>query len=98
MRQPGEQLDGRSLRADDLAADDPLDDAQVADAPGPRALIELRERLRELVEILVVAGQAVDVDERQPLRAAQLVERLTGLRDDAPHLVPPGRVEAAAVP
>src|SRR5262245_40440352 len=81
--EPAEQLDRRPLRPDDLAADDPLDDLEVADAPGDRSLVELGERLGELVEILELTATPVQVDERQPSLAPPLVEGLAERRHRA---------------
>src|SRR5581483_8143772 len=93
-----EQLDRRSLGADDLAADRPLDDHVVAHAPRGRPLVELGQRLGELVEVLAVAALPVDVCEREPGVPAQGVERLAELRRRVPDAVPARGVEAAAVP
>src|SRR5439155_21275439 len=69
-----EELDRRALRADDLAADDPLDDLEVADAPDGRPLVPFGEQLGELVQILELAPALVDLDDREARLAAQLVE------------------------
>src|SRR5581483_1269136 len=69
VREPGEKLDRSALRADDLAADDPLDDADVPEAPRARALVELDQRLGQLVQVLVLARPLVDVRERQAFGA-----------------------------
>src|SRR5262249_23690258 len=49
-------------------------------------------------EVFVIACEPVDVDERELLGAAQVVEGVAGDRHGAAHLVPARRVEAAAVP
>src|SRR3954451_24309038 len=58
-----EQLDRRSMRPDDLVADDAGDDLVVADAPHRHALVPLDQRFGELLQILVVASLHVDLDE-----------------------------------
>ena len=62
---PGEQLDRRALRADDVLADDPRDDLEVAEAPDADALVPLGQQLCELVQILVLAAARVDLEQRQ---------------------------------
>src|SRR3954470_9871785 len=51
-----EHFDRRSLRADDLVADDAGDDLVVTDAPHRHAFVPLDQRFGELVEVLVVAA------------------------------------------
>ncbi len=51
-----EDFDGRALRADDVAADDALDQFQVQLAPEDQALIPVEQTLRGLEEILVPRG------------------------------------------
>ena len=53
--QPAEHLDRRALGADDLVADDARDDLVVPDAPRLHALVQLGQRLGELVQLLVLA-------------------------------------------
>src|SRR5262249_39561006 len=93
----GEELDRRALRADDLAADDPLDDLEVPRTPDDRALVELGQRLGQLVKVLELAAATVEVDAREPGFATALVECLTERRDSPAELVPARRVEAAAM-
>src|SRR5262249_18889313 len=95
--QRAEELDRSALGADDLAADDPLDDLEVLDAPDRAALVELRQRLGELVEILELAPSSVHVYEREAGFAAEDVKGLSEARRDAAQPVPAGRVEAGAV-
>ena len=67
--QPAHHLDRRSLRADHVAADHPLDDVEVPDAPDDDALVPLDQLLGELVEVLVLASARVDLDQRQARRS-----------------------------
>src|SRR5919199_783648 len=85
LDQAPEQLDRCPLRADDLVADDPGDDLVVAEAPDGHALVPLRERLGELVEILELAAAHVQVEDREPGLAAEHVEGLAEARRDPPH-------------
>jgi hypothetical protein len=55
LDQPAEHLDRRALRADDRVADHARDDLVVADPPEVDPLVELDQRLGELVELLVLA-------------------------------------------
>ena len=71
LDQAGEQLDRRALRADDVLADDPRDDLEVAEAPDADALVPLGQQLGELVELLVLAAARVDLEQREPALAAQ---------------------------
>ena len=96
--EPAEQLDRRPLRPDDAVADDPRDDLVVAHAPQLGLLVELHERLRELVELLVLAPLDVELREREARLAASGVEGLAESREDPAQLGPPRRVEAGAVP
>src|SRR5205085_1865517 len=95
--QPAEQLDRCALSADDLSADDPLHDLEVADAPQRRPLVELGQRLRELVQVLELAPAPVELRQAEARLAAQMVERLSEIGRDAPQVGPARRVEAAAV-
>ena len=95
--EPAEQLDRSSLRADDAVADDPRDDLVVAHAPQLRLLVELHERLRQLVQLLVVPPLHVKVRQGQARVATRLVEGLAEPREDPAELRPAGRVEAGAV-
>src|SRR5919206_5344732 len=83
LDQAPEQLDRRPLRAHDLVADDSGDDLVVAEAPDGHALVPLRERLGELVEVLELAAAHVQVEEREPGLAAERVERLPETGRDA---------------
>ena len=96
--EPAEQLDRRPLRPDDAVADDPRDDLVVAHAPQLGLLVELHERLRELVQLLVLAPLDVELREREARLAASGVEGLAEPREDPAQLGPPRRVEAGAVP
>ncbi len=70
----------------------------MTEAPELGLLVELDQRLGELVEMLVVAPLDVEVPEGESGRAAGGVERLSQSREDASELVPPGRVEPRPVP
>ena len=75
--EPAEHLDRRALRPDDAVADHARDDAVVADAPRLHPLVELDQRLGELVQLLVLAP--VDVERRaseRPACSRARVERL----------------------
>ena len=95
--QPAHHLDGRPLRADDVTADRALHDLEVPDAPVDHALVELDQRLRELVQIFELAPARVDLDQREPGALVCRVERLAERFRDAPQLLESRRVEAAAV-
>ena len=81
--QPAEHLDGRPLRPHDRVADHARDDLVVADPPEVDPLVELGQRLGELVELLVLAAVDVDVDEREPGLLAERVECLPERGRDA---------------
>jgi hypothetical protein len=66
LDQTREQLDRRALRADDIRADHSADHLHVAEAPDADLLVPVGERLRELVQLLVVAALRVDLEEREP--------------------------------
>src|SRR5205085_2193995 len=98
LDQAPEQLDRRPLRADDLVADDPRDDLVVAEAPDGHALVPLRERLGELVEVLELAAADVQLADREARLPAEDVERLAEPGRDAADAAEPRRVESASVP
>src|SRR5207302_7263041 len=74
LDQAGEQVDRCALRADDVLADDPRHDLEVAEAPDADALVPLGELLGELVEILVLASARVDLEQREAALLAESVE------------------------
>src|ERR671923_112375 len=98
LDQASEQLDGRSLRADDLVADDPRDDLVVAEAPDRHPLVPFGQGLGELVEVLELPAAHVELDDREPRLAPEGVEGLAELRRDAADGTEAGRVEPASVP
>ena len=67
-------------------------------APHPDALVPLRQELRELVQLLVLAAVDVDVEQRQTPLPAHPVERVVERQRHAPDLAEARRVEARAVP
>src|SRR5262245_57702128 len=92
-----EELDRRALRPDDRVADRARDHLVVPHAPELGLLVELEERLRKLVQILVIASLDVELQDREARLAALHVERLPEPREDPPQLVPAGRVEPGPV-
>ncbi len=98
LDQPGEQLDRRALRADDVLADHAADHLHVTEAPDPDLLVPVDEQLGELVEVFVLATLRVHLEQREPALAAERVERAVQRRRHAPNLAEAGRVEARAVP
>ena len=97
LDQAREQLDRRALRADDVLADDPRDDLEVAEAPHADALVPLGQKLGELVQLLVLAPARVHLEQREPALAEHRLERVVERRRDAADLAEAGRVEARAV-
>ena len=97
LDQLAEELDRRPLRADDLVPDHARDHLVMARAPDRDPLVPLDEQLGELVELLELAPALIQLDDRQTLGSAQLVEGLSELRRDAADVPETGRVEAAAV-
>src|SRR5215212_1663882 len=71
-----EHLDRRSLRADDLVADDARDDLVVADAPHRHAFVPLDQRLGELVQVFVRAPLHVYLDDVETGSGDRVLERL----------------------
>ena len=97
LHEPAEHLDRRPLRADDLVADHPRDDLVVADAPGLRPLVELHQRLGELVQLLVLPPRDVERAQVEAALAEERVELLAERRRPPAQLAAAGRVEARAV-
>src|SRR5919106_1543637 len=95
MDELAEHLDRRPLRADDLAADNALDEQKVVHTPERDALVPLDQELGQLVELFVLAAAAVELDDRQALVGKPLAERLAERRRRLPYGHPTRRVEAA---
>src|SRR5207237_656144 len=83
-----------ALRPDDLVADYAGDDLVVAEAPDRHALVPFDQRLGKLIQLLELAPAHVEVDERQILRASQLVERVAEGGRDATDVAADGRAAA----
>src|SRR5947199_8256328 len=69
-----QHFDRRSLRADDLVADDPRHHLVVTDAPRRDALVPVDQRLRKLIQLFVLASANVyldDVEARFPERSVE---------------------------
>src|SRR4029079_7485476 len=81
-----------------VLADDARDDLEVAETPDADTLVPLGEELRELVELLVLAAADVELEQRQPTRAIELLERPVERLRHSPDLAKAGRVEAGAGP
>ena len=90
MDQTAEHLDRRALGADHRVADHARDDLVVADSPEVDPLVELGERLGELVKLLELAALHVDVYEREAGLLAECVKGLPECGDD-PADLPPAR-------
>src|SRR4029450_9023452 len=72
--EPSEQLDGCSLGPYDLTADDAIDHLEVPDAPEGGPLVELGQRLGELVQIFQLAAAPVELRDGETGGPSQLVE------------------------
>jgi len=95
--EPAEELDGRPLRPDHLVADDARDHLVVAQPPVLCLLVELDQRLREAVEVLVLASLDVDVGDGEPGSTPRRMEGLPETWKNVAQRVPAGRVEPRAV-
>src|SRR5215210_1251948 len=93
-----EHLDRRSLRPDDLVANDARDDLVMADAPHRDAFVPLDQRLGELVKGFLLAPLDVHLDDIEAGSGDRVLEGLAERRRDATHLAESRRIEAAAVP
>src|SRR5262245_39572079 len=94
---PAEHFDGRSLCADDVAADDAFDDLQVVEAPEHDAFVPREELLGQLVGVFLRVAGAIDVRQTQPAAFQQRVERVAQQRRELVHAAEAGGVEPGAV-
>ena len=64
LGQLGEYLDGCALRPDDVLADGPRHNLEVAEVADADPLVPLRQRFGKLVQVLVRAPLRVNLDQR----------------------------------
>src|SRR5215510_14469390 len=86
LDQPAEQLDRRSLRADNRVADQPRDNQVVAHPPERDPIVPADQELGQLGERLVLPPVAVELDDGEAFLAQAGRERLPERRRDAPDL------------
>ena len=87
----------RPLRADGAAADHPLHHLDVHRAPDRDALVELDQRLGEVVQRRMLGRADVDVGELDGAADEQLRERVPEHRSRSAQAIPARRVETRAV-
>ena len=97
LREAREHRDGRPLRADRTAADHALDHLDVHVAPDRGPLVELDQRLGEVVQVGLLEGLHVGVGEGEARCGPGLLERGPEPRRTGAELAEARGVEAAAV-